>query len=550
MYWTNPPWTLTTKLDLIWNENSTSWIFPLLKKWQNYSYKIFVEDDKWNTSSSAVLSFKTNDIELITPTPPSTYKGWGWGWGWSVIVCKNTDYKLSDYSISNLAKLIKWKLNFAKTNWKIAWNIIMEDCDSTYKLMIEKWTIITWIYNSPFNWILEINKMSKNDIPKWTWTLLIIWGYNAWKIHWEWLKFSSKFTLTVPIPTQNWINKDKVKIYYYKNWEFKLARDGWAISTNWKFISIKLNYLDNIFIGYDKEIPEVIQKKLHSANFWCLTQSNIPINFTDTDSHWAEWFIKKAYNLWIIKWRSRKNFYPDSNITRAELSKIAITAFCLSIPEKITKKPFKDVPTNKWYSYYIESAKIHNLINGYNDNTAKPDKEITRAEALKILLKAAWFNKIEESYNSKFQDVARNDWYYSYVYFANQLWIIEWYNNTRTFLEIPIINLYLLPWSKWPQILSLQKILKELGYFEYNLTGYYWPLTVEAVAKYQLDKWIIKSWFSHGAWSVWVKTKPLIDNEIKKNNERIIEKDLIFKPNNSITRAEAIKITIKLIDMK
>ncbi len=88
--------------------------------------------------------------------------------------------------------------------------------------------------------------------------------------------------------------------------------------------------------------------------------------------------------------------------------------------------PFKDVPVGHKYMMAIGYLKEQGLVQGYDDGTFKPDREINRAEALKILQKAITgesaadtqektFDTQEKVEKFSFADVKDSDWFYAYV---------------------------------------------------------------------------------------------------------------------------------------
>ncbi len=91
-------------------------------------------------------------------------------------------------------------------------------------------------------------------------------------------------------------------------------------------------------------------------------------------------------------------FKPENLINRAEFIKIVIGAYfneeeinnCVSNNTQphwaYVFSP--DVLKNEWYAKYICMAKVNNIAVGYPDGTFKPEKNITSAEAIKIIVKA------------------------------------------------------------------------------------------------------------------------------------------------------------------
>lgn len=163
-------------------------------------------------------------------------------------------------------------------------------------------------------------------------------------------------------------------------------------------------------------------------------QSNIvkKASFSDTKSHWAADFIEDLYAKGIVKGYSGNAFKPDAEITRAEFTKIVITAFDIPIlkASEITFIPFTDVEVSQWYAPYVQAAYIWKIVNGYEDDTFRPNTQINRAEAMKILLVAAKV-QLGTPKNAGFKDVSAKDWFAPYVNYAAEKGIVSGYSNGK-----------------------------------------------------------------------------------------------------------------------
>jgi hypothetical protein len=150
---------------------------------------------------------------------------------------------------------------------------------------------------------------------------------------------------------------------------------------------------------------------------------------TDYESHWAEAYIDKIVSLGIAKGIGENAFDPNTTVTRAQLIKMVLNAAGHEIPTSVAIRPFRDVAGNSWYSTYVKAAKNLGIVEGYSDRTFRPNEQINRAEALKILIEGgmglnivldptqsmlANFNLDE----NPFSDVDLNEWYAHYVLFA------------------------------------------------------------------------------------------------------------------------------------
>lgn len=94
-------------------------------------------------------------------------------------------------------------------------------------------------------------------------------------------------------------------------------------------------------------------------------------------------------------------FKPNNNITRAEFAKICTLLFKNSlkdISQSTTLKKFKDVNSKHWASKYIDVCSGNQLIKGYQDNTFKPEANVTYGEALTILVRGMGYGEeVEKS---------------------------------------------------------------------------------------------------------------------------------------------------------
>ena len=72
------------------------------------------------------------------------------------------------------------------------------------------------------------------------------------------------------------------------------------------------------------------------------------------------------------------NINPDKNITRAEFIKLVIEAFKLKAD--ISECEFEDVASGSWYYEYVATGYKLGIVNGTSAATFEPDKPVTRQE--------------------------------------------------------------------------------------------------------------------------------------------------------------------------
>lgn len=117
------------------------------------------------------------------------------------------------------------------------------------------------------------------------------------------------------------------------------------------------------------------------------------ITFTDVESLGSASYqveLKQAIytlaNRGVVDGVGNNNFAPSKNITRAEAAKMIANARGLNT-STVSNPGFTDVSTKAWYYPYVAALANLQIINGYN-NQFKPNDLITRGEMAKILVSA------------------------------------------------------------------------------------------------------------------------------------------------------------------
>ncbi len=114
------------------------------------------------------------------------------------------------------------------------------------------------------------------------------------------------------------------------------------------------------------------------------------------------------------------NFRPNENITRGEVAEIWFNVLKFYDTEKSKKYDYG----NSFYNFvdadkfgkFAESIKqlaSNGIINGYEDKTFRADKNITRAEAIKIIFYAS--NRKNSFGKKVYLDLSKNYWAYQFL---------------------------------------------------------------------------------------------------------------------------------------
>lgn len=139
-----------------------------------------------------------------------------------------------------------------------------------------------------------------------------------------------------------------------------------------------------------------------------------------TSEHANEEAINNLVGDGIISGYPDGTFRPDYEINRAELAKMIVASVATPDPG-IYNNCFPDVAA-QWFAPYICYAKEGNWVEGYDDNFFRPEQNVNRVEALKIILEVLFEGKIANNKklkNKSIMDVNTNEWYAKYFIFAD-----------------------------------------------------------------------------------------------------------------------------------
>ena len=116
-----------------------------------------------------------------------------------------------------------------------------------------------------------------------------------------------------------------------------------------------------------------------------VTEEIIYDTFSDVkSSHWAYVAIEKLSSKGIINGFSDGEFKPEEEVTREQAVKMLVSAFGI-VPGDITFPEFSDVDKSQWYNFYIEIAVESGIVNGMSQTEFGIGKSVTREDAAVIL---------------------------------------------------------------------------------------------------------------------------------------------------------------------
>jgi hypothetical protein len=142
--------------------------------------------------------------------------------------------------------------------------------------------------------------------------------------------------------------------------------------------------------------------------------------------------ILDLYKRRVVEGYKDSTFKPDAQLSRAEFIKIALGATnCLdcSRPNEVQKQkyspnqPFPDVLLSAWYYFCVSIAKELGMVTGYGDGFFRPERNISRAEAVAVLLRQSGI-ELQTMPDDFFLDVPAFAWYKDYVYTGVRIGLI------------------------------------------------------------------------------------------------------------------------------
>lgn len=168
-------------------------------------------------------------------------------------------------------------------------------------------------------------------------------------------------------------------------------------------------------------------------------------NFPDvTDLHSNAKAINSLYKDGIIKGYGDGNFKPDGEVTRAELTKMIVSALA-SPGLNDFNACFPDVQ-KEWFAPYVCYAKKHNWISGLKDGKFHPNDKVNRVEAIKIIISGFFNGKFasEELKNTSANDIKISEWYGKYFIFADNRDLLDKQHivkNGSSYSYLPLKNI-------------------------------------------------------------------------------------------------------------
>jgi|GEM_PF-2604699 len=110
--------------------------------------------------------------------------------------------------------------------------------------------------------------------------------------------------------------------------------------------------------------------------------------FGDMADHWAKSDVNDMASRLVINGVSDSDFQPDRDITRAEFIAIVVRGLGL-MRDGVGRDSFSDVTAADWFYDAVSIASDYGISNGNGDGTFAPNSKIKREEAMTMIARAA-----------------------------------------------------------------------------------------------------------------------------------------------------------------
>ncbi|MCF7836330.1 S-layer homology domain-containing protein [Candidatus Gracilibacteria bacterium] len=255
------------------------------------------------------------------------------------------------------------------------------------------------------------------------------------------IRFNHPVRISIPIDISKVVYPEKLKAFYYdkQSNRYKIAGDGGQLSADQKTFGVEVDHF-TLFTVIESDATEISMAHSKVARPRAdMRAAAGKTTFQDIQSDiWFAPFVAELASKKIMSGYSDGSFQPAQYLNRAEVVKIATTAFSLPVSTNLTEKPFSDVPTDAWFAPFVAAVKNSGVVSADAPNF-RPDDFVNRAEALKILLLASGLELPTKASFSKFNDVPYNDWFIRFVNFAETNGIIDGFAD-GTFRPAGLVN--------------------------------------------------------------------------------------------------------------
>ncbi len=146
---------------------------------------------------------------------------------------------------------------------------------------------------------------------------------------------------------------------------------------------------------------------------WCMLKTLLLCD----PSQWTETRVQEAFGAWVY---AGGQVLPGLVKRRAEEAELFLS--------QGLEVAFPDVSSKAWYYDWVNTAYVLDLVDGYEDGTFRPERNVTRAELVQTLANLAQAD-LSGYTGSSFSDVKASAWYAPAVAWAAEAGLVQGYED-------------------------------------------------------------------------------------------------------------------------
>lgn len=174
-----------------------------------------------------------------------------------------------------------------------------------------------------------------------------------------------------------------------------------------------------------------------------LKNKDVPITASFVDVPEKAWYstaVRTLASMGLVMGVGHGRFEPERNITRQEFA--AIISRMAYTPEITKVRDYTDVKKTDWFYDSIQLMNYYGWMVGYPDGTFGVNKNISRAEAVKVFNSITYRlpdqNAIDNGEGNRFNDVTKGHWAYYEIIEAATTHDFAQENGTETWTKTPL----------------------------------------------------------------------------------------------------------------
>ena len=153
-----------------------------------------------------------------------------------------------------------------------------------------------------------------------------------------------------------------------------------------KKISISVLTVLSLFVGsFYLNTVEAAQES--NADKMAESRETKTSHFTDIQGHWAQTAIQDAIQRGYVDGYPDKRFLPNKQVTRAEFIKMAVSAMDIEVDS---------LSSGSWYAPYVAAAESAGIYKAGDFGNSNLTERMTREEMAKLAVKALGYKNVED----------------------------------------------------------------------------------------------------------------------------------------------------------